>query len=468
MKKIIIGLVLLALVATGAYAGFGLVARQNIMAGMATVQEQIPGIIEQKVTGGLMRSQLHFRIPLPHLAEVDPNAALVIDETLYHGPLIWQDEDHAVPTTLAQAYGVGTVRLDLPALDIPQAARALLQADLTIQVPVVGATLVRLRGQQLNQRVALADQGSLQVEWQGFSLDLTFPDNSLLSYSLDFTAPLLQVTGSDGDLVALRGLSASGTMAESESGLSVGSLTSTLAEVEARLVEQDDHLVARDLSAIISTKEEEKKLAMEEILSLASLEFDDKLYKDFHFHLALRNLPAPTLVALAQSLQELEGDPAAQNDPQLAQQKIMEIIQEHGPTLLAGSPELVLEDMSASTPQGLLRLRGAVRFNGQGQVLLNPIFLLGRLSAEALFEADEEALAQVLLENTKASICAEQQDMACDQQARDQVEAMLAEQVAAGVLTRSNKGYRYTMTYKDGQILVNGKPQPFPLANLGS
>ena len=118
MKKFIVVIVILGLVATGAYAGFGMLARQNAMTGLESIQKQLPGVIERDIKGGLLQSQVHARIPLPHLAEIDRNAALVIDETIYHGPFIFSGAEKGVPRIMAQAYGTGTIALELPGVEL--------------------------------------------------------------------------------------------------------------------------------------------------------------------------------------------------------------------------------------------------------------------------------------------------------------------------------------------------------------
>lgn len=461
MKKGVALLLILALLGLGAYLGFGLLARHNYQKAMAQLQTAFPGRIESSYQQGLFTSKLdlllHIPMPAAH-PDTPPTITARIRQTIHHGPFIFSAQRPRGRSFIPmQLHARGVLEVDPFLTDEPPLVsqlRQLATTDITVQVPLLGGSLVSFQGRPLNTTVPL-DSQELTLAWQGFSGTLTMEGADLLSYDLDFLAPGLTINGPDGAGLAMETLTTRATMRAGNHNLSLGTISTGLQKGEIRPGNDPAAKIAlTDLVIRITSAEEQGLFRVEEEINLAHLLLPAKSYGPLNLKISLANLDARAVATLAETY---KGMPAA---PGQGEAMLMTALSGQAAALLATSPEIRLENLSLASQEGAAQASARLAFNGEGEVIMNPFFLLGRLSAEAAFSADEHFMAAGVKNILKEKLCGQSPDSQCDQEAARAGSKQLQALVAQNILRHAGGKYTLNASFKEGQAVLNGQPMP--------
>lgn len=139
--------------------------------------------------------------------------------------------------------------------------------------------------------------------------------------------------------------------------------------------------------------------------------------------------------------------------------------------LLAGSPEIELDTFELAGPDGALRARARLGIDGADpRVAMGPVFAAQAVEASAEIRLPARWLHRVV--DQALSIQLHGMEAASAQQQLDVVarrSAWIRELVSAGWLLREGEAYRMQVDYREGQLLLNGRPpDPSALASLQS
>jgi uncharacterized protein YdgA (DUF945 family) len=461
MKKGLALLLIVILLALGAYLGCGLLARHTYQTAMNQMQADFPGRIDASYHQGLFTSELdillHIPIPAAH-PDTPPTIAARIRQTIHHGPFIFSGQRPPgrffMPMRLS-AHGVLEVEPFLA--DEPPLVRHLRQlatTDITVSVPLLGGSLVSFKGRPFTTTVPL-DSRELTLEWQGFDGTLTMAGADLHAYDLDFLAPGLTINGPDSAGLAVESLTTRATMRAGNHNLSLGTISTGLQKCEFRPGSDPAEKIAlTDLVVRITSSEEEGLFRVEEEINLAHLLLPAKNYGPLNLKISLANLDARAIATLAETYKGMQTAPGQ------GEALLMTALGSQAAALLATSPEIRLENLSLASPEGAGQASALLAFNGEGEVIMNPFFLLGRLSAEADFSADEHFMAAGVKNILKEKLCGQPADSQCDQEAARAGSKQLQDLVAQNILRHENGKYTLSASFKAGQAVLNGQPMP--------
>lgn len=459
MKKIATLVVILVLVTLSAYFVFGLLARKNCQAAIAELQVNFPGRIDSSYKQGFFTSELQIKldIPIPDANPATPETISTrIRQTIHHGPFIFSNQN--IPMFIpVQLYAQGSLEIDPFLTNEPAFVaqlRQLASTDITVHTPLNGRTKVVFKGKPMQSSLEV-DTETFTLNWQGFDGHLFLEGNNLLSYDLNFRAPGLKIKGQGSEGIVIEEITAQAQMREGIHNLSLGTVSTAIKNLEAKWGSgTEEKITMTSLDIRITSNEQQELLRVEEEIQLDHLQFADKKFGPANLKISLANLDAKTVAKLTEAYKTMQAN-AADNEVMA-----LGILSNHASALLAQSPEIRIENFSLTSPDGTCLSTAFIAFNGEGEVLLNPLFLLGRLSAEANFSADERFMAVQIKNIIKESLCGQRMDPGCDQEAARASSKQLQALTEQNILLLSNGKYTLTAGFKNGQAMLNGQPMP--------
>jgi uncharacterized protein YdgA (DUF945 family) len=187
-------------------------------------------------------------------------------------------------------------------------------------------------------------------------------------------------------------------------------------------------------------------------VDMARLEAPDVALSDVAYHLTFKHIHGPTYAALTKKLQ---SQPLwTMNDPAGAA-SMMGAFSEFGPTLLEHNPELVIDRIAFTLPEGTASLSAKVKLVGYTREDAAGLGAMSKLEAVA-----DVSVAEALVHkdwNTGAE--AAEADTGSPTGSRVE---MLREQATQmeqqGFITRRDGQYESHVEFKRGALTVNGKP----------
>lgn len=460
MKKIVIALTIVILLVIGSYGVFGFMAKKNFDRGMAEIKARTPSHIDITYKQGFLSSTVDLSVKIP-IDGVDVDLVGTTHHTIYHGPFVFHHNQDGRPAYIpVQAYTEGTLFYELSGDIGPELASNIKEATTTrisAYIPLTGNAEILFSGEPLSKEFTI-EGDILAVDWQGFSGSMEL-QGSLRDFTYDIVAPGLTISGDGPESVAISAITSSGAAHTGSSDIGLGSYKAGIKNIAVRLsAEPGDEVILDDMQVMVTADEKDGLLTIAEIFDIASFSFNEKSYGPANTTTYLRNLDVKALTAMNRDYVAFQKENG--HDSQAMQDKLMEMVATHGVSLLSKSPELEFANISLQTAEGKGEAKLIIRFNGEGEVVMNPFFLLGRLSADASFGADERFLAVLIKDITKEAICDDTTDPACDQQAAQASSKQLQGLVTAKQLILENGRYSATISYKDGASILNGKPMP--------
>jgi uncharacterized protein YdgA (DUF945 family) len=324
-------------------------------------------------------------------------------------------------------------------------------------VPLSGNTTILFSGAPLSKEFNIEGE-NLEIDWQGFSGSMQIL-GSIQNFTYEFLAPGFSISTGGPEKLVVDTITSSGTAHSGSFDIGLGSYKAGIKSIGITLsADPGDELLLGETNFNVVAAETNGLLTISEIIDVKTCRLDNKTYGPANLTVHLRNLDAKSLASMNQAYIDMQKDGNTSSDAM--QIKLMEMITTHGATLLSKSPQLDLENISLQTTEGKGELNLKISFNGDGEIVMNPFFLLGRLSAEAKFGADERFLAVLAKDVFKESMCDDDYDTACDQQAARASSDQLQALISNNQLRLENGRYIAEINYKDGAATLNGSPMP--------
>ena len=164
----------------------------------------------------------------------------------------------------------------------------------------------------------------------------------------------------------------------------------------------------------------------------------------------------------------MQGPLLDSESEQEAQALLLDFVEHNLESLLAGKPELNIENVRFSLPEGSFSSHMNVKladYNIEPDSLANPLFLQNNLVMDAYADADKQLalkLASVAATTTLDSDPSTRGINAVEKQAmiQQQAEMMVGMLTAGGMLVPKEDKLTAELTVENGQTTINGRPMP--------
>ena len=330
---------------------------------------------------------------------------------------------------------------------------------------------------------SFGDEDKVAVDWKGLSLQVNFTSD-LKGFTGSLSCPGLGIAGKELDFSMAEVKSAFNSH-EGIHGLSLGEASFDLAGLEFKdKSETGPHsFLARGFKVSASNKASGDSIQCLLTVSNDQVKYDEAQYGPAVFELELRNLDAASLAKLQQAIREMQ----AQDPQQSAEAMQIMMLAKYGeilPALLMKSPEIEIKQLDLKTSDGDFTGRAKVAFDGtKSGPALNPATLMNAVTVQAQFKAAEglvHRLASTFMQKKTSGEDAEDsgaapgdEETAGDKEASGEREdpgtqtpesspTMVDEQLKAlieqNIIVKENGSYAATLNYKDGEIVLNGRP----------
>ena len=392
---------------------------------------------------------------------------LMLHSEIQHGPF---------PGFSGFAAAVSDTRVSLP-----ESVDADLKQLLGEQDPFVQHTTIRLDGSghasfsspafelELPAPEGGADD-KLKLTWRGIEGSMDFSPN-MQQFALDAVAPeLVFASEREGVTIKLTGISLQSEQQKVFDDIPVfytGSQQVSFDEVSLELPETGaGALQMKQVSYAVDLPRQGEFVDMVERMSIQSLRLGEDKLGPIHFDYSLKHLHARAVAEMSQAFMSLYTDAmTTQGDSEAMLQALMPVFAEQGTKLLQQQPEFHLDRVSLSNDQGESSFSGRVRLSDFDlqQAMANPMFLLSKLDASGELDLQESMVVELLRNPPGSAAMAQQVDDPETLKSESEMRAMQFQQQVAmlteqGYLTREGDRLRSSAEFKQGQLLINGKP----------
>ena len=412
--------------------------------------------VERKIERGIFSSEEVVTFELkPEFMELlreeaegeEPQAALepvrfVLRSHIKHGPL---------PGFSSIGLGTAYTELELnhPLVTKLYAGKSPMTSDASVDFS--GTTHARIRSPAVEN---MAD--GIKFSWAELVMDVT-TDRNMIDWRYQGGLPFIKVHTEDGSShLDMQNLAFEGQQKRlfaDNPYLYTGPVKMTLQSMESQgMSEGQPPLRLGNMLLQTSATEKAGFMDITAGYSIESLQLGDASYKNAHFDLALRHLEAKALAELNQVAQNTDSESDLSSDLSMAQFKpMLRPLQ----VLLENSPEISIERMGVTTPEGDIKASAVVKLPNAnvgdlGVAMENPMILMG---LAAVVEANAQlALPQALLMTNLSE---------------DQAE-MLPALLQSGYVLNNNGQLSTSISYAQGKATINGQPMdPGMLVGMG-
>jgi uncharacterized protein YdgA (DUF945 family) len=503
MKKLVIALVVLVAICLIAPYGIGRVAEQRVNAGLDKLVEQAPyfKIAKREWTGGWFRSEQVLTLEISEAwakALVPPGATEAVgkalsddaadeagadveaageaeptepsanegadEDAVADGETESPAEESAAPAVAESLSftvrnevlhgpvlgfsGLGLARVDTY-VDLPEKARAEI-AEVFGEKPALqvrtrvgffggGTTTFTSEGRKLNTK------GEGELSYETFKLSVGVGRDGS-SYDVDGKWPGFTATGKEGGTFSMDDMTIDadgerivGDIYDGEFAFKVKEFKLQENGDAAPVVISGAHYLGEAL-----TKDDLMNLGLKlgtgAISGSTQLQQANIDIKEIHYDFSLRRLHVPTIDKMSQSFKKLYAQPMV--DAAQAEKAIFGPFKEHAGELLAHDPELSIDRLGFVTPEGEIVAKGVIKFVGATPEDFTPaaaMALIGKIDADFTIEAAQKVVEKLPNGATMAGGA-----------------------VDAGYAKRDGDKLVCHITFKAGELLINGKPQAIP------
>jgi uncharacterized protein YdgA (DUF945 family) len=386
--------------------------------------------------------------------------------TLDDAPLRFTVRNEVKHGPLPGFSGVGMGRIETKFVWSP-AVRAKLDKFLPGREPLEISTLLGLLGGATSHVSSPAfdfKEEKTTLAWKGFEGDFSVGRN-MGSIGCDATAPGLSVYDADGSGAKLETLKLTCDGERAFDALYLGTVNFEIASIEGSAKDGASPMRMQKLQYASEVRADGDFVDVAVKAGVGALEFMQYQLSDIKYHLSLRHLHGPTYAALSRKMQDtamssMGGDPTAS----LA---LVGAFAEFGPQLLEHSPQIVIDHIGFSTPEGEFGIKGSAQLEGFTKDDLATAQaragLLGKIVANADVWISEGLLNKdwSAAQETEVSADEPAEDLQAGNAPQNRAEA-LRQQVAAfeqqGFVTRKDGQLHTHIEFKSGSLTANGKP----------
>jgi uncharacterized protein YdgA (DUF945 family) len=312
----------------------------------------------------------------------------------------------------------------------------------------------------------LGQEDKVAVAWKGLSLKVDFSAD-LKRFTGVLSFPGLEVVAKDISL-KIEAVKSSFDSHEGISGLTLGEASFDVGVIDlaAKPGTGSPALLVRAFNARTSSRAAGDEVNLRVALTADQIRVNENQYGPGIFEMEFRNLDAPSLARLQQTLREQQTAHAHQS-PEAAQMAMLAGLGEILPGLLRKSPELEIRQLDLKTSLGDFSGKAKVAFDGkQPGSTQNLLALATAIAAQAEFTVGDRLLRHMVSSIMKENFIEqrkEQQGASPGEQERDAIaSAEVSEQLKAltaqNILVKDNGTYRASLSYKAGQLVLNGRP----------
>lgn len=224
-------------------------------------------------------------------------------------------------------------------------------------------------------------------------------------------------------------------------------------------------LQSSNIEMMARVDEKNATAKIDQRVNVNSASFSGYQIQDLKLDFAINQLSLVFLEKYQKMANQLAGQ-----DPIMMQQEMLKFAQDNLLELLTKDPEVDFKNLSAILPEGKFDINAkaqTVAITKLPENLQDPEFWLSHLMAEANLQSDK-AVAEMFATNYMRSQLmvnpqtAEMTPEQISQIAAEQAPAMLDAMMEQGFIVEENGLYKSTVTLKDKQAVLNGKPIPLP------
>lgn len=362
-------------------------------------------------------------------------ARFTVKNEILHGPVLGLS-------------GFGLARVDTH-LDLPAEARAEIRKvfgekpamEVSTRVGFFGGGTTTFKSEG---RKIVDEKGEVDVSYETFKLAVGVGKNGD-TYDVDGGLPSVIAKKKTGETVfILNSLTMEGDGKRVIGDLYDGDFAFRIKEMKVHEAGTGEDMAISDVHYVVDTKTKDDFVNMSAQFGTGAIKSKQLAMtgvdlKEVHYNFSLRHLHAPTFEKLVGSWNKMYTSPDALADMDKA---IFGPMKEHGVELLKHDPEFGIDRVGIVTPDGEIVAKGVIKFVGatpEDFSAPSPMALIGKLDADITVTADIKAMNK--MPNGAQSV-----EMA----------------VQTGYAEKKGEQLVCHITFKQGNLLVNGKPQAIP------
>lgn len=346
--------------------------------------------------------------------------------------------------------GVGLARVDTH-LDLTDEVRQKIQEVFGTEKPALqmrtrvsffggGTTTFKSEGRKLDVK-----EKDVEFTYDTFKLSVGYSRNAD-SYDIDGGLPRIEVKdASDGTHFVLTGLTIDGDGKRVLDDLYDGDFAFKVKEVDIKGKGGSGDMLIQDAHYIVKqeTKNDFVNMAAQfgtGVIKSNELKMVNIEVKEIHYDFSLRHLHAPTLAKITGAMKTAYT--MALSDPSQLESAVVAPLMENATELLKHDPEFGIDRIGLVTPEGEIMAKGLIKLIGatpEDFTAGGGMGLVGKLDADITITASQKVLEKFPNGATMAGGA-----------------------VDAGYAKRDGDKLVCQITFKAGQLLINGKPQSIP------
>lgn len=484
MKKIVVVVVVLAAILLVAPFGIGKIAEKKVDKGLDKLMQEAPyfTIVSRKWTGGWFKSHQELVLELSPVFTKDMDTKAL--EKAFSDESAEAEAAMSAEGTEAEA-PAGEEGAEAPSSDMPSAdsepvrftvhnevlhgpvlglsGLGLARVDTTIDLPehVVakireafgpkpafeistrvhffggGTTTLKSEGRTIKTK-----NGDGEVTYDTFKLSVGVGKN-LDSYELDGKWPKLVAKEGSRSLFTMSGMTIDGEMDRVMGDLYDGDFAFRISEIDVPA----QSMSIKDAHYVVEAKTKDGFVDMAAKIGTGAIKspafaMTGMEVKGIHYDFSFNHLHAESLDKLSQGMREAYAKATLGADSEAFEQAFIGALKTHGSELLKHDPELGIDRVGLETPEGEGVVKGVVKFVGvtpEDFSAPGGTALLGKLDADITVSIDDKLVQKL-------------------PGASQNVEGAIAE----GYAERKDGKIVCHITFKNGALLINGKPQAIP------
>jgi uncharacterized protein YdgA (DUF945 family) len=340
------------------------------------------------------------------------------------------------------------------------------------QTPVTIVTTAGFAGgydAQLTSPAAKANIEGTSHDWKGLK---SIVSKSGSGYVLDLTSDGLTSVDDKGTRVQFKGLKMGGNASPmkgfedvwlGKSNMSIEGFETSNAHLKTGTTKIGKTLIDTDFDT---------KAAgfVDQLIkfNIANFEIDGETFGAATFNYGVKHIDAAALNVMGKAILKGSGTAskagADTDSAQMAAQQMSEALKTAGIDILKNQPIIEIEKMSITMPGGETKMSGVLKLGTltAEQLQINPMLLLGKIEATGDLQISKLGFKQLLAAQQKSS--AKKMGAPDDtvtqmvKNSSTMMDAQIQQMVTQGFATEKDGSVLSKIIYKDGQLLLNGKP----------
>jgi uncharacterized protein YdgA (DUF945 family) len=483
MKKIVVVVVVLAAILLVAPYGIGKIAEKKVDKGLDRILQEAPyfTIVSRKWTGGWFKSQQELVIELsPVITQGMDSKAIakaIVDETAEAEAAMSAEGTEAEPPAAEEGAeapsempseegepvrftvrnevlhgpvlglsGFGLARVD-STIDLPEhVVEKIREAfgpkpafEISTRVHFFGGATTTFKSEG---RTVKTKNGDGEVSYDTFKVAVGFGKN-LDSYDFDGKWPKLVAKEGNASVFTMSGMTIEGEMDRVMGDLYDGDFAFRISDIDV----PSQSMSIKDAHYVVEAKTKDGFVNMAAKIGTGAIKsppiaMTGLEVKGIHYDFSFNHLHAESLDKLSKGMREAYAKAALGVDSDAFEQAFIGALKTQGSELLKHDPELGIDRVGLETPDGDGFVKGVVKFVGvtpEDFEAPGGMGLISKLDADITVSIDDK-----LVEKLPG--------------AGQQVEGA----IASGYAKREGGKVVCHITFKNGELLINGKPQAIP------